>query len=199
MPGSERKTLVIGILGSPRRHGNSEILLERCLEGARMEGATTRKLVLCDLSVSPCQGCNSCLETGECAVRDDMAELHGALQEADAVVVASPIYFSGPTAQTKMMIDRCQCLWAKENLLQSKVGHPRAGAIILVGGDAKAVFRHAQSELKAFFKGIGIAFRAELTVAGVDKLGEVAGRSEDMRRALEMGREMAGRSSNRAE
>ena len=128
-------------------------------------------------------------------MQDDMADVHRALQEADAVVVASPLYFSGPTAQTKMMIDRCQCLWAKENLVQSKVGHPREGAIILVGGDAKAVFRNAQSELKAFFKGIGIAFHAELMVAGVDKLGEVAERSADMRRALEMGRELAERSS----
>lgn len=124
-------------------------------------------------------------------VADSMREVHRALLEADAVVVASPIYFSGLTAQTKIMIDRCQCLWARENIIGKKVDHPRKGAIILVGGDPKAVFRNAESELKAFMKGIGIAFEAELLVAGVEKLGEVKGRPEEMRRALEMGKALA--------
>lgn len=183
--------LVVGILGSPRRGGNSDTLLDQCLKGARDEGATIRKLVLRDLKIAPCQGCNQCQTNGECMVADSMREVHRALLEADAVVVASPIYFSGLTGQTKCMIDRCQSLWARENLLGKKVQHPRKGAIILVGGDAKAVFRNAESELKAFMKGIGVTFHAELLVAGVEKAGEVKMCEDEMRRALEMGRELA--------
>jgi multimeric flavodoxin WrbA len=183
-------TTVVGIMGSPRRGGNSDVLLDRCLEGARDKGATTIKLVLRDLKIAPCEGCNRCLSTGECAVADGMGEVHRALLQADAVVVASPIYFSGLTGQTKCMIDRCQSLWVRENLVGKKVQHPRKGAIILVGGDAKAVFRNAQSELKAFMKGIGIGFRLELLVAGVDKAGEVRSREAEMRRAYEMGQEL---------
>jgi len=178
---------VVGILGSPRRGGNSDTLLDQCLKGARDRGATTIKLVLRDLKIAPCQGCNQCLTTGECAVADSMREVHRALLQADAVVVASPIYFSGLTGQTKCMIDRCQSLWARENLTGKKVAHARKGAIILVGGDPKAVFRNAQSELKAFMKGIGITFQSELLVAGADKAGEVRAREAEMRQAYEMG------------
>jgi multimeric flavodoxin WrbA len=184
-------TVVVGILGSPRRGGNSDILLDQCLKGAREKGAATTKLVLRDLRIAPCQGCNQCLTSGECMVADGIREVHRALLRADAVVVASPIYFSGLTAQTKCMIDRCQSLWARENILGMKVDHPRKGAIILVGGDPKAVFRNAQSELKAFMKGIGLSFCSELMVAGVEKAGEVRERPEEMLRAMEMGRELA--------
>jgi multimeric flavodoxin WrbA len=180
-------SLVVGILGSPRRGGNSEILLDQCLQGAREKGATTTKLVLRDLKIAPCQGCNRCLTTGICSVEDGMREVHLALERADAIVIASPIYFSGLTGQTKCMIDRCQCLWARENLVGRKVGHPRRGAIILVGGDAQAVFRNAQSELKAFMKGIGITYQAELLVAGVEKAGEIRTHETEMRRAWELG------------
>ncbi len=182
--------LVVGILGSPRRGGNSDILLDQCLRGAREKGATTIKLVLRDLRIAPCQGCNQCLTTGDCMVADGMREVHRALLQADAVVVASPIYFSGMTGQTKCMIDRCQCLWARESLLGKKVDHPRKGAIMLVGGDESAVFRNAESELKAFMKGIGIDFSAELLVAGVEKAGEIRSHEAEMRRAFEIGQEL---------
>jgi hypothetical protein len=89
------------------------------------------------------------------------------------------------------MIDRCQSLWARESVLGKKADHPRKGAIILVAGDPKAVFRNAQSELKAFMKGIGITFSSELLVPGVEKAGEVRERPEEMLRAMEMGRELA--------
>lgn len=182
---------MLGVLGSPRRGGNSDILLDQCLKGAREKGATTVKLVLRDLKIAPCQGCNQCLTAGDCMVADSMREVHRALEQADAVVIASPIYFSGLTGQTKCMIDRCQCLWARENLIGRKVGHPRKGGMILVGGDAQAVFRNAQSELKAFMKGVGIAFHSELLVAGVEKAGEVRTHDAEMRRAWEMGKELA--------
>ena len=183
--------MVVGILGSPRRGGNSDILLEQCLKGARESGATVVKFILHDLKMAPCQGCNTCLTSGECALVDDMRGVHGALLEADSVVVASPIYFSGPTCMTKCMIDRCQCLWARERLLGRKVEHPRKGVIILVGGDPKAVFRNAQSELRAFFNGIGITLHSEILVAGVERPGEVRERQAELRRALEIGKELA--------
>jgi multimeric flavodoxin WrbA len=184
-------SLVVGILGSPRRGGNTEILLDQCLKGAREKGATIMKLVLRDLKIAACQGCNQCLATGDCVVVDSMREVHRALEQADAVIIASPIYFSGLTGQTKCMIDRCQCLWARGNLVGRKVEHPRKGALILVGGDAHAVFHNAQSELKAFMKGIGIDFHSELLVAGVEKAGEVRTHEVEMRRAWEMGQELA--------
>ncbi|MCU0861037.1 MAG: flavodoxin family protein [Methanomassiliicoccales archaeon] len=181
---------MIGILGSPRRGGNCDILLDECLRGAKESGAAVRKYFLRDLKIAPCQGCNTCLTTGECIVADNMREVHRALLEADAVIVATPIYFSGPTCTTKCMIDRCQCLWARERLLGIK-GKPRKGAMILVGGDPKAVFRNAQSEIKAFFAGVGITFHAELLVAGVEKMGEIRTREEELRQAWRLGQGLA--------
>ncbi|MEM0449832.1 MAG: flavodoxin family protein [Methanomassiliicoccales archaeon] len=182
--------LVVGILGSPRRGGNCDVLLDECLDGAFQSGAKTQKISLCDLHITPCQGCNSCLETGECVLRDDMTLIYKILQEANAILIASPIYFSGPSCIVKCMMDRCQCLWARERLLNRKVEGVRYGGLILVGGDHKAVFRNAQSEIRAFFSGIGITFQGELLVAGVEKKGEVRSRPDYLLSARRLGQNM---------
>ena len=171
MPGANNR-LVVGVLGSPRPRGNSDLLLDRALEGAREAGAEATKVSLSALDFKPCNGCNACLEDGECVISDDLQRLYELFDRAEVVIVASPIYFSGLSTLTKMMIDRCQCLWARREVL----GRPHdrhKGAFIAVGGDTEAVFRHAVGEMKAFFSGIGIDYSAEILLAGVEKHGDV--------------------------
>ena len=92
---------VLGISGSPHRHGNTETLLDSFLDGARAAGATVEKVVLKDLTYSPCRGCNACHKTGECVVRDDAITLFNKVLNVDCLAVASPIYTMGITTESK--------------------------------------------------------------------------------------------------
>jgi multimeric flavodoxin WrbA len=94
-----------------KRGGNTDILLDKVLEGARNRGANTEKVILNTLKFSPCQECEKVREDGTCRIKDDMQPLYEKIKKADALILASPIFFGSLSAQTKMMIDRFQCLW----------------------------------------------------------------------------------------
>src|SRR3989304_6152446 len=105
---------VLGIAGSPRKNGNTDILLAEFMRGAAEKGAETKTVFLRDLQVSPCQHCDACLKAGICKIKDDMQAIYKDLEQADVIVMASPVQFTGVTAPMKAMIDRCQSLWAKK-------------------------------------------------------------------------------------
>jgi multimeric flavodoxin WrbA len=97
---------VLGILGSPRIGGNSDILLEQALTGAREAGAEVEKIALVKKKISGCLDCAQCNESGVCAVKDDMIEIHGKILDADAIIHSVPVYFWSMTAQMKAYLDR---------------------------------------------------------------------------------------------
>lgn len=97
---------VTGIVGSPRKNGNTKILVEKVLEGARKKGGETRIYILNDMKINGCQGCFYCQEHGECKQNDDMKELYLALKESQGIVIGSPIYMDYVTGQTKILMDR---------------------------------------------------------------------------------------------
>ena len=105
---------VFVFLGSPRKKGNSEILTEALLEGVRQAGGNPEIIRLCDLDIAPCISCGGCDKTGKCVVKDDMIPLLKKIIKTDKVILASPIYFYGITAQLKALIDRCQTLWSRK-------------------------------------------------------------------------------------
>ena len=189
-------TLILGILGSPRSKGNSDILLDRALKGAAEVGAEAQKLILNDLKSRACQGCNDCHEDGCCVQRDDLIAVYELLEKADAVIIASPIYFSGLSSQTKMLIDRCQCLWIRNEKLgrYSSETRKRRGAFIAVGGDEKAVFRHAVGEIRAFYCAIGLVYDGEILLPGVESKGEVLSHPKALAEAERLGNRLASNS-----
>lgn len=98
---------ILAISASPRRGGNSDVLCDEFLKGAAQSGHEVRKIRLAEKKIAPCAACYGCMESHVCARRDDMAEVLDALKAADAIVLASPIYFYSISAQMKTMIDRC--------------------------------------------------------------------------------------------
>jgi len=92
---------VLGISGSPHRHGNTETLLDSFLNGAKVAGAEVEKIVLKDLDYAPCRGCNACHKTGNCVVMDDAIVLFEKVLKSDCLAIASPIYTMGITAELK--------------------------------------------------------------------------------------------------
>ena len=107
-------TKVLGIVGSPRKNGNTDILVNRILDGAKGAGADIERVFLADLEVAPCDACNGCLPGKPCKIDDDMNELYGKVLEADTIVYGTPVYWYGPSAQIKAFIDRFQYFFISE-------------------------------------------------------------------------------------
>ena len=107
---------VLGIYGSPRKGGNTDLLLDRILEGSRQAGAEVESLYVRSLKINGCLECGSCDDTGECAIRDDMDTVYPLFQAADVIFLASPNFFYNVTAQVKLLIDRSQAMWSKRLL-----------------------------------------------------------------------------------
>jgi len=178
--------LVVGLNGSPRRGGNSATLLDEALRSAQGSGARVLRFDLAFMDISPCKACEDCFSDGECIIRDDMDRLYEALEEADAVIIASPIYFSGMSSYAKIAVDRCQALWARRKVLklQRKRG---SGAIILCAAQPNARFENAVSELRAFLIGIGIDPAEVLKVPGADGPSYASLHPEIMAQARDLG------------
>ena len=105
-----KKVLILS--GSPRKGGNSDILCDRFAEGAREAGHSVEKVRVAEKKVGYCRACYYCrTHGGECAVKDDMAEILQSMIEADVIVLASPVYFYSIDAQLKAVIDRTVARW----------------------------------------------------------------------------------------
>ena len=113
---------ILAISGSPRKDGNTVILLNEALKGAKQEGATTELYSASGKTIAPCDACISCRKTGRCRIDDDMQELYPKLREADGIIIGTPIYLYTMAAQTKAIIDRTFCLDHNQAALANKVG-----------------------------------------------------------------------------
>lgn len=99
---------ILILSGSPRVRGNSSLLADSFAEGARAAGHAVEKLLVPRLRVQGCKGCNACMRNGgACALRDDMAKVRKKMIAADAIVLATPIYYYSISSQLKAVIDRC--------------------------------------------------------------------------------------------
>ena len=184
---------ILGIMGSPRLGGNTDLLLDAVLSGTQSQGAEVEKLVIDQLNISPCREHYGCLEDGHCVIRDDMDALYPKLLAADGIVVASPMFFYGITAQLKALIDRCQALWARKHVLkQDWPGAGRKGAFIAVGATrGEKLFDGSIATVKYFFKTIGVEYAEELLIRGVDLKGDIQQHPSALKDAFELGRRLA--------
>lgn len=181
--------LVLGIAGSPRRHGNSEQLLDACMAGVTEAGGTADKLPVVSYGVPPCNGCNACSLTGECVLADSMQQLYPRIDAAEAIVVASPVFFASVPAVLKALYDRCQPYWARRWVL----GLPapdvkRPGALLLAraGGDPFG-FSAAVTTTRSLFAVLGVSYEAELEVEGVDSPSDMGRHAEALETARRIG------------
>ena len=184
---------VLGINGSPRIGGNTDILLDRVLEGARSKGAETEKIILNTLKFSPCQECSELRDDGTCIIEDDMQIVYEAVEKADAVIVASPIFFGSLSAQTKMMVDRFQCLWRAKHILKKQMAKKRRiGAFISVEASTREdFFENAKAIVKNLFVTINTGYKEELFCPGIDEKGNILKHPEFLKRAFELGERIA--------
>jgi multimeric flavodoxin WrbA len=188
--------IVLGISGSPHRHGNTETLLDTFLEGAHDAGATVEKVVLKDLNYSPCRGCNACHKTGDCIVQDDAIGLYERIMAADCIAVASPIYTMGITAELKGFIDRGQYLWARKFVLKTLYftnEHVRQHKGIFVstaGLGWDRVFDGAFPVITALFNSVGFEYYDNIIANDMDEYGGIRQHPTALSDAYEKGRKV---------
>lgn len=184
---------VLGICGSPRRSGNTEILLDKALSGAASNGAGTEKVILNDLKFSPCQECEDIRDDGSCIIEDDMRVVYEKIERTDALILASPVFFGSLSAQTKMMIDRFQCFWRAKYVLKNIKAspHEKKGAFISVSAGAKEeFFRNARSIVKNFFATVGVSYSDEVFCPGVENKSDILKYPAFLEKSFEIGRRL---------
>jgi hypothetical protein len=169
---------VLGLAGSARRGGNTETLLDWCLDAARAEGAEVLKFRLCDLDLHGCRACDACWREGSCVVNDDMQTLYPHLRAADSIVLAAPVYSMGIPAVPKMMIDRCQPFWALKYVLKHALAEPgrpeRLGAFLSCSGTTFThVFDGSRQVMRNLWHVLEVSPAGELLCPGVDARGEI--------------------------
>lgn len=187
---------IIAFLGSPRENGNTELLLKEIVKGVQSSGPEVKTFMLNRMNIQPCQNCGGCEETGECIIDDDMPEIYLDIRKADRIILASPIFFFGLSAQTKAMIDRCQSFWCGKYLLERPVPegiYGRKGLLLLVGAMEREIgVTCSDATAKAFFRTINVQEHSTLSFLGIDAKGAVKAHPIAMNDAFEAGRILAG-------
>jgi len=192
MPKNRMKALAFH--GSPRIDGNTDILLKETLKPIYELGHNVKLFNLNFMNIKPCQDCGGCDKTGKCIINDDMDEIYDAIREADRIILASPIFFFGLSAQAKIMIDRCQSFWCEKYLLKKTIleGHyGRKGLLLLVGGMKKEIgIQCAEATAKAFFRTISVSEHETLSFTGIDAKGAITEHPTALKEAYEAGKKL---------
>ncbi len=189
----EKKRVLI-VKGSPRKKGNSSILADRVAAGAKAGGAAVETITLHDLNIQPCNACDVCRrgKKVDCVLDDDMQKLYPKLRNAEAIVVASPIYWFTVSAQKKLFMDRWYALGGDE-------GYELAGkrfGIVLTYADADPFSSGAVNALRTFQDGLNFigAEIVGMVYGSAWKAGEIRKNRKVMKEAYDLGKKLASRS-----
>lgn len=183
------------VYGSPRRKGNTSLLLKKAVEGARDVGAEVTEIVLRDKKLSPCLEIYGCKESGKCVIKDDFHEIVELLLDSKGLMMASPIFFYSVSAHTKMLIDRCQSLWMKKYHIEKadrKNWIPkRKGLFISLGAtNGKKLFDGPLLTVRYFFDVLDMNLHKSLLYRGIDLEGEINDHPEYLEEAYQAGRDL---------
>ncbi len=182
---------VLGICASPRREGNSELLLRKALAGAEDAGAAVECLRLCDYRLEGCSECYQCSATGDCPTKDDYRRILDKMLEADRLAFATPVFFMTVSAQAKILIDRGQCLWVRQTILHKPLFHPkrdRWGILLAVGGSrGRKQFDCVRQPIKSCFNYLDVDYLGDLCLNQVDEKGAILKRPDALEQAFRLG------------
>lgn len=181
------------VLGSPRKGGNGETLARKVAEAVEQGGGTVEYVRLNNLSLRPCQGCGGCDKTGNCVVKDDMIPIFQAVDDADRILLVSPVYFYGLSAQCKIFGDRMQARWARKYLLKERFreGEGRRGYLVSTAATkGSKIFDCSILTAKYIYDAMDVEYGGELLVKGVDKRKAVLEVPDEMTRAEQFGRDI---------
>ena len=178
---------IVAIMGSPRRGGNSDIMLDAFLS-PRDSLHSLEWIVPSRLNLGFCRGCRFCEAMGRCILRDDMDEVGEKLLEADKVVLSSPVFFYGFPASLKALVDRAQVFWSRKYKMGEKF-KPKEGFLLAVGATSGGkLFEGIVLTTRYFFDAWGCEYRGGLFFRGFDQKGAIGECQECLEEIKEAGR-----------
>jgi multimeric flavodoxin WrbA len=183
---------IVALYGSPRRKGNTAALLKKAVEGARDGGADVEEIVLRDLKLSPCLEIYGCLQTGECAIKDDFQKVRDKILAAEGLMLASPVFFYTVSAHTKILMDRFQSLWVKKYWVDKtspeQQTNTRKGLFISAGATkGKKLFDGMLLTVKYFFDVLDMELWKSLLYRQLDFQDDVLKHPEYLEEAYKSG------------
>lgn len=174
-----KKVLVIST--SPRKGGNSNLLADEFVRGAREAGNSVEKITLYDKTIGFCKGCLACQRTQRCVIHDDADAIAQSMLTADVIVFATPIYYYGMCGQMKTMLDRANPLFPSDYQFRE---------IYLLAAAAEEEERTVDGAITGLQGWIDCFEKARLAgtvfAGGVTSVGEIQGHPA-LRKAYEMG------------
>lgn len=185
---------ILAVYGSPRREGNTSLLLRQSVRGARESGADVEEVFLRDLRMSPCLEIYGCRETGRCVIQDDFQGLYDRILACEGIFLATPVFFYSVSAHTKIFMDRCQSLWVKKYWLE-RTGREderpfRRGLFISAGATkGKKLFEGMLLSIRYFFDALDTSLWRSLVYRGLDAEGDVLKHPEYLADAYVAGKE----------
>lgn len=183
---------ILAFAFSPRQGGNSDILLDEFARGARTAGARVEVERVCEMNIKACLECGGCDASGECVQHDDMDLLYPRLLAATKVAIATPIFFYGPPAQGKAMIDRVQALWAATRLDKTLLRQGRGFFIGVGATKGQDLFQGSELVFKYFLDAIGLPKSFDsLTFRRVEGKGAILEREGALEQAFQAGHSFA--------
>lgn len=162
---------LLAIMGSSRRHKNTEVMLDAFISGLA-EDWEVEKFIVTEMDFKRCLACDGCAKDGSCVVRDDMDKIYGIIPEADAMVFAAPIYFNSIPGEAKNLVDRTQNYWTGKYVLGQKgPGDPKRPAVFLACGGAPSTrdqFIGGQLVMDYFFKACNFTYKGDYLISHTD-------------------------------
>ena len=177
---------IVGIVGSPRIGGNTEILTRIALEEVQNEGIETELISLAEKKIKPCDGCRICRDTGKCHIKDDFKSIYTKMVEADGIILATPVYFGAATPQIVSLISRCYAYSGEKRPFENKVGGP-----IVVARRAGHNFTFAQLMFFFMVTGMIVPGSTYWNIAFGREKGEVTKDEEGVQTIKNFGRKLA--------
>jgi multimeric flavodoxin WrbA len=184
--------MIVAVYGSPRKGGNTDILMDEFLKSVEMK-YEVRRFYLRNLKLNPCTECGSCDKTGVCVYKDEIWNIYESIEKADGLVMSSPIFFASISAQLKAFVDRAQPFWARKYLLKQKSKElQQKGFFISVGAiRTQRHFENAKLIIETHMNMLDMKYEGELFYRGVDKKGEINDIDGALKTASEAGSHFA--------
>ena len=180
---------MLAVVGSPRRNGNTHILVSKIAEGATAEAALVDELFLGDLTIRECDGCHVCWEGKDCSKNDDMATIYPKIIQSDVIIFGTPVYWYGPTALMKAFIDRFVYFNCPEN--REKIRGKSAVIAVPFEEENPEMAGPVIEFFEKCFDYLQMNLVGKIIVPGVSKKGEIRRKPERLHEAYELGRSLA--------
>ena len=180
---------ILAVMGSPRKNGNTDILINKLAEGALSAGAKVHTIFLADMKIRECDGCHVCWMGKNCCKKDDMLGLYEKIAESDAIVFGTPVYWYGPTALMKAFIDRFVYFNCPENRV--KIKGKKAALVIPFEEENPDTARPLVEFFENCLKYLELTLAGTIIISGVSEKGDILNKPDRLAEAYDLGRSLA--------